>query len=98
MLVNLHSDGVLRSLRSTEDSGYKIPSGGAFQFVSCGNYFGELIEWIGWACLTWSLAGVTFAAWTAANLIPRAVAHHRWYRDQFPDYPQKRKAIIPYIL
>jgi 3-oxo-5-alpha-steroid 4-dehydrogenase 1 len=98
MAVNLHSDGILRSLRSEDDPGYKIPTGGVFQLVSCGNYFGELIEWIGWAFLTWSLAGLTFAVWTTANLVPRALAHHHWYLDTFPDYPEKRKAIIPYIL
>jgi 3-oxo-5-alpha-steroid 4-dehydrogenase 1 len=98
MTINLHSDGILRSLRAESDAGYRIPQGGAFQLVSCGNYFGELIEWIGWAFLTWSLAGLTFAIWTAANLVPRALAHHRWYQSQFPDYPEKRKAIIPFIL
>lgn len=98
MAINLHSDGILRSLRAESDSGYKIPQRGAFQLVSCGNYLGELVEWIGWAFMTWSLAGVTFAIWTAANLVPRALAHHHWYQSQFPDYPQKRKAIIPYIL
>jgi protein-S-isoprenylcysteine O-methyltransferase Ste14 len=98
MIINFHSDGILRSLRSEVDSGYRIPRGGAFQFVSCGNYFGELVEWIGWAFLTWSLAGLTFAIWTAANLVPRALAHHRWYQRRFSDYPENRKAIIPYIL
>ena len=98
MAINLHSDGILRSLRAESDSEYKIPKRGVFQLVSCGNYLGELIEWIGWAFMTWSLAGVTFTIWTAANLVPRALAHHRWYQNQFPDYPQKRKAIIPYIL
>jgi 3-oxo-5-alpha-steroid 4-dehydrogenase 1 len=98
LVINLHSDGILRSLRSDNDPGYKIPRRGAFQLVSCGNYFGELVEWIGWVFLTWSLAGLTFAIWTAANLVPRALAHHQWYQRQFPDYPEKRKAIIPYIL
>jgi 3-oxo-5-alpha-steroid 4-dehydrogenase 1 len=98
MYINFHSDGILRSLRSNEIPGYKIPKGGAFELVSCANYFGELIEWLGWACLTWSLAGLTFAIWTAANLIPRAMAHHKWYRREFSDYPDKRKAILPYIL
>jgi 3-oxo-5-alpha-steroid 4-dehydrogenase 1 len=98
MYLNLHSDAILRSLRSGEEAGYKIPSGGAFELVSCANYSGELIEWIGWACMTWSLAGLTFTLWTAANLVPRAIAHHRWYRETFPDYPEKRKAIIPYLL
>ena len=98
MYINLHSDGILRLLRSDEIPGYRIPKGGAFELVSCANYFGELIEWLGWACLTWSLAGLTFAIWTAVNLIPRALAHHQWYRREFPDYPDKRKAIFPYIL
>lgn len=98
MYINLHSDGVLRALRGEEEQGYRIPRGGVFELVSCANYFGELLEWLGWACLTWSPAGLTFAVWTAANLVPRAVAHHRWYRQTFPDYPQRRKAIIPFLL
>jgi len=98
MLINLRSDGILRRLREGEDSGYKIPRGGMFELVSCANYFGEILEWVGWAVLTWSLAGLTFALWTAANLVPRARAHHEWYRRTFPDYPARRKAIIPYIL
>ena len=47
---------------------------------------------------TWSLAGVAFAVYTVANLAPRAVTHHRWYRQQFPDYPEQRRALIPYLL
>ncbi len=98
MYINLRSDAILRGLRGEDNSGYQIPHGGAFELVSCANYLGELVEWLGWACLTWSLAGLTFAIWTAANLIPRAVAHHRWYREKFADYPENRKAVIPYIL
>ena len=59
---------------------------------------GELLEWTGWAIATWSLAGVSFAVYTAANLVPRALAHHRWYRETFPDYPPGRRAVIPYLL
>ena len=40
-------------------------------------------------------AGLAFAAWTMANLVPRARAHHRWYRERFPDYPARRKALVP---
>jgi protein-S-isoprenylcysteine O-methyltransferase Ste14 len=69
-----------------------------FEMISCANYFGEIVEWLGWAVLTWSLAGLTFALWTAANLVPRARAHHEWYRMHFPDYPDRRKAIIPYLI
>ena len=44
---------------------------------------------------TWSIPGVTFLVWTAANLLPRARSNHRWYRNKFPDYPKERKAVIP---
>ena len=37
-------------------------------------------------------------ALSAANLVPRALATHRWYRERFPDYPQDRKALIPFVL
>ena len=97
-IINLRSDFILRHLRQPgEDSSYKIPYGGLFKQISCPNYFGEIIEWIGWTILTWSLTGLVFAAWTAANLIPRAFSHHKWYSETFSDYPKERKAIIPYL-
>ena len=97
-VINLHSDYILRHLRDLGDvNGYKIPYGGLFKYISCPNYFGEILEWIGWAILTWSIPGLVFAVWTAANLIPRAVSHHKWYFATFPDYPKDRKAIIPHL-
>lgn len=94
-VVNRQSDEILRRLRRPGESGYSIPYGGMFRWVSCPNYLGEIVEWFGWALLTWSLPGLAFAVWTAANLAPRAWAHHRWYRERFPDYPSGRKALLP---
>jgi steroid 5-alpha reductase family enzyme len=96
--INTRADATLIALRKSSGDGYGIPRGGLYRFVSCPNYLGELIEWTGWAIATWSLAGVAFAVFTAGNLVPRAVAHHRWYRQQFDDYPPERKAIIPAVL
>jgi len=95
--VNLHSDHVLRSLRGPGETGYKIPMTGLHRFVASPNYLGELLEWTGWAILTWSLPGLAFALFTAANLVPRAHAHRQWYRRTFPDYPPERRRIIPFI-
>jgi hypothetical protein len=95
--ANQHSDVLLRALRAPGESGYRIPFGGGFRFVSCPNYSGELVEWLGWAMLTWSPAGMVFFLWTAANLVPRARSHHRWYHERFPDYPRDRKAVIPWL-
>ncbi len=96
--LNVSSDRDLRRLRAPGESGYLIPRGGAFELVSCPNYLGEMLEWSGWALATWSLAGLAFALYTAANLGPRALAHHAWYRQRFPGYPPRRRALIPFVL
>ncbi len=95
--VNLWSDETLRRLRQPGETGYRVPRGGLFRWISCPNYLGEGIEWTGWALLTGSPAGVAFALWTWANLVPRARANHRWYRARFADYPPERKALLPGI-
>lgn len=95
--INLRADATLRRLRAPGEAHYKIPRGGLYDYIASPNYFGEIIEWTGWAVLTWSLAGLSFAVWTAANLAPRAWTHHRWYRQQFPDYPRERRALIPFV-
>jgi 3-oxo-5-alpha-steroid 4-dehydrogenase 1 len=94
-IINRQADLVLRGLRGPGESGYKIPYGGLYGCVSCPNYLGEIMIWSGWALATWSLAGLSFAVWTAANLVPRARSHHRWYKQNFPAYPPSRKALIP---
>lgn len=40
-------------------AGYKIPYGGMFEYVSCANFFGEIVEWVGFAMASWSLPGET---------------------------------------
>ncbi len=95
--INLHSDNVLRRLRQEGKKDYEIPYRGLFKYISCANYFGEIIEWLGWAVATWSWPGLAFFLFTVANLFPRAHQHQKWYRKEFPDYPKKRKAIIPFV-
>jgi steroid 5-alpha reductase family enzyme len=97
-VINMRADATLRALRRPGDSGYRIPRGGLYEHISCPNYFGELLEWTGWAIATWSLAGLAFAVYTAANLVPRALANHRWYRETFPEYPATRRALIPFVV
>jgi 3-oxo-5-alpha-steroid 4-dehydrogenase 1 len=96
--LNFAADTALIRLRERATDGYSIPQGPLFRLVTCPNYLGELLEWTGWALLTWSGAGLAFAVYTAANLAPRAVANHRWYRETFPDYPAERRALIPFVL
>jgi protein-S-isoprenylcysteine O-methyltransferase Ste14 len=93
--INLWADHKLRSLRQPGETGYKIPYGGLYRYISCPNYLGEILEWTGWAIATWSLPGLAFAIWTFANLAPRAQTNHKWYHEHFEEYPSERKALIP---
>ncbi|MFO0596872.1 MAG: DUF1295 domain-containing protein [Myxococcaceae bacterium] len=95
--MNVHSDAVLRSLRAPGEGGYKIPHGGLHRFVASPNYFGEIVEWLGFALAAQSLAGWAFFFFTCANLVPRARSNRDWYRAQFPDYPASRRAVIPFL-
>lgn len=96
--LNKQSDSILRNLRKGNETGYKIPYGGGFRWVSMPNYLGEIITWSGFALAAWSLAGVSFVVFTMANLVPRALANHKWYQETFSDYPLERKAIFPGVL
>ena len=93
--INVNADNILIKIRN-QNKGYQIPNGKLYNFISCPNYLGEMIEWIGFALMCWSLPSLLFAIWTIANLFPRAIAQHKWYKNKF-DYPSNRKAIIPYI-
>ena len=97
-VINRWADAKLRALRPPGDSGYYVPHGGLYRWISCPNYFGEIIQWFGWAIATWSTAGLAFAVFTTANLAPRALSHHRWYREKFSEYPSERRALIPWVL
>ncbi|NOT37537.1 MAG: DUF1295 domain-containing protein [Saprospiraceae bacterium] len=96
--IHIISDNYLIQLRKGSSSEYKIPRGGLFEYISCPNHLGEMIEWIGFALMCWNLPALGFASWTMANLIPRAWSHHKWYKKEFSDYPSNRKALIPGIL
>jgi protein-S-isoprenylcysteine O-methyltransferase Ste14 len=89
---------LLAALRKPGEGGYKILRGWLYERVSCPNYLGEILVWCGWALATWSLAGAVFLLWTVANLIPRALSNHQWYRQHFDNYPENRKAVLPGIL
>jgi steroid 5-alpha reductase family enzyme len=96
--INISSDNILLSLRKNSRNGYAIPEGRFFRYISCPNFFGEMLEWTGFAIMTWSPAAAAFAIWTMVNLIPRALDHHRWYQENFKNYPSERKAVLPLVL
>ena len=99
MIVNIHSDYIIRHLRKPGDTNHYLPKKGMFRYVTSANYFGEFVEWLGFAILTWSLSGAVFALWTFANLAPRAAKIYDNYKKEFGDEldTKKVKRIIPFI-
>ncbi len=97
-IINKIADEKFRIMRKESRDEYVLPQGWLFEYISCPHYFGEIIEWGGWAIMTWSLPGLAFFIFTFANLFPRGVSSYKWYKAKFPDYPPERKAVIPFII
>ena len=99
MIINIHSDNIIRHLRKPGDTKHYLPKKGMFKYVTSANYFGEFVEWLGFAILTWSLSGAVFAVWTFANLAPRAAKIYDNYKKEFGNElnTNKVKRILPFI-
>ena len=99
MYINIQSDDIIRNLRKEGDSRHYLPKDGMFRYVTSANYFGELVEWIGFAILTWSWSGAVFALWTFANLAPRASRIYDRYKQEFGNQlnTKKTKRMIPFV-
>ncbi|KZS20821.1 Uncharacterized protein APZ42_012479 [Daphnia magna] len=97
MAINIYSDQLLIHLRKPGETGYKIPVGGLFNYVTAANFLGEIIEWAGFALASCSAPSAIFALFSAVFLIFRAWHHHKYYLSKFEDYPKTRKIIFPFI-
>ena len=98
MGINLHSDHVIRHLRKPSDTGHYLPQKGMYRFVTSANYFGEIVEWTGFAIAAATPAAWVFPLWTVANLVPRAHAIYNRYREEFGEGALgKRKRIVPFV-
>lgn len=97
MGINIHSDHVIRRLRQPGDTRHYLPQKGFYRYVTSANYFGELVEWTGFALFCSTPAAWLFVVWTAANLVPRAAAIHKRYREEFGDAVGNRKRVIPFV-
>ncbi|RNF01021.1 3-oxo-5-alpha-steroid 4-dehydrogenase [Trypanosoma rangeli] len=110
MWVNVCSDyGLLRLKAKPPKGTRKIPHGGLFKYVSCANFFGEIVEWCGYTLVVWSttaaskaeagLAACSFFLYVMANLLPRGRSHHAWYEKHFGSAYKalRRRVVIPYL-
>ena len=107
--INQHSDAVLRNLRKPGESGYKIPHGGFYRWLSSPNYFGEIVLWVGVAIIALPI----LQGWQWATLISpvfitilltrisgvnmlEARADEKWGgQDDYETYKSNTSVLIP---
>lgn len=93
--IHFYADWILKGIPLGE---YKLLDRFLYRYICAPNYFGEAVQWIGYAIGVWSIATAAFALFTLANLVPRALKSREWYLKTFPDFPRERKAIFPFFL
>lgn len=94
---NFYHHWLLAQLRQNS-TGYVIPQGGLFTYVSCPHYLFELIAWLGLVCIAphplMFIALITMISY----LTGRSLRAQQWYYEKFPNYPPHRKAIFPFLV
>lgn len=100
MIINVISDEILRIKRSksTEKAKYTNTDDFLFKYVTMANYFGEMIEWFGYAAVAQTPASLLFAFGTLSFLLSAGIARHRWNLANIPKYPKNKKAVIPFLI
>lgn len=103
-LGNLSIHILLRNLRpeGTKVRKIPVPNGNPltllYNFVSCPNYTYEFGAWLGFTILTSCIPAGLFGLAGLYQMAVWALAKHRNYKKEFPNYPKNRKAILPFIL
>eukprot|EP01065_Artemidia_motanka_P038549 TRINITY_DN47401_c0_g1_i1.p1 TRINITY_DN47401_c0_g1~~TRINITY_DN47401_c0_g1_i1.p1 ORF type:complete len:319 (+),score=107.95 TRINITY_DN47401_c0_g1_i1:72-959(+) len=103
LALTVYHDHLMRTLRDGPGPRYRIPTGGLFDYATCGHYFSELWMWLGFAVMSWGPNGAFIFIVSTFNLVPRAVTTHQWYLSKFDGvggaelYPSDRAQLIPFV-
>lgn len=98
-ICNLKCHLIQKNLKKKNKGEKGIPDGVGFQYVSCANYFWELMSWLNfalfinhWSCFLFFAVGlIVMTKW--------AKERHSNYLKNFGDkYPKNRKAILPFLI
>lgn len=85
--------------KSHNNEKYAIPRGGLFEYISCPNYFCEILIYVSfYLILGFTHPWALILTWVITNQMMAGIMTHDWYKRNFDDYPKLRKAIIPFLL
>lgn len=90
----------LSSLRDQNPKNYEIPFGYGFNWVSCPNYFFEIMSFVGFSILSGNWAYILFTLVASVQMYIWAVGKHKRYLKTFGnDYKKlNRKVLVPFVL
>lgn len=98
-IKNLKCHLILRNLKQQNNGEKGIPHGEGFQYVSCANYFWEVLSWLFFSIYVHSIPSYLFTIVGFLTMRNWAIKRHREYKKTFADrYPKNRKAIIPFLI
>ena len=92
---------MLSNLRPADGSKQRpIPKGFLFNFVSCPNYYAEVMSWVGFSLMTGVIIGWVFTVVGGFQMLQWAQMKHKAYIKEYGDEYKKlrRKAMIPFIM
>lgn len=97
MYINISSDTHLIELASQRiGNQYLLPHKGMFKYVSAANYFGEIVEWLGFLLFIKTLGAAWFSLFTILFLGQRGYQTHKFYKEKIANYPKHRSSVFPF--
>lgn len=75
-----------------------LPTGGWFELVSSPHMTSEVLMYILLGVLLFQNTSYKWViVWVVTNQLNNAWLTHKWYKENFKNFPKQRKAFIPYI-
>lgn len=76
-----------------------VPKGGMFDYVSSPHMTCEVAMYAAlYILLHQNTSYIYCLAWVFTNQFSNSLLTHRWYKETFSNYPQNRKAFIPFLV
>ncbi|XP_053960907.1 polyprenol reductase [Anastrepha obliqua] len=96
ILVNLRKDTKSGEVKTER---HLLPTGGFFNMISSPHMFFEVVMYVALlGLLPRSVTWLLIFIWVYSNQLMNALLTHKWYKENFKNYPKNRKALIPFIL
>jgi len=99
MVLNFICHMRLKYMRPKGTNAFVIPHGGLFEYITCPNYFCEIMTWVGFNILTgFTPAGVAFNIVGTLQMIKWASERRQKFIKLFGSkWPKKRYVLFPFI-